>query len=84
MPVRNLKLVNTSGLYNQAVSAISQTSHVDTAKISPLFRKQIPPGQHNCSERDMTRNEKPLNLVLSLTLMSTEDLWVSLPGQCSH
>ena len=52
---------------------------MDTAKISQLFRKQIPPGQHNCSERDMTRNEKPWNLVLSLTLMSSEDLWVSLP-----
>lgn len=57
---------------------------METAKISQLFRKQISPGQHDCSERDMTRNEKLLSLVLSLILMSSEDQCMSLPGWCSH
>lgn len=57
---------------------------MDRAKVSQLFKKQIPPGQHNCNERDMTKNMKSLNLVPSQTVMSSEELWVSLPGQCSH
>lgn len=47
---------------------------MDRAKVSQLFKKQIPPGQHNCNERDMTKNMKSLNLVPSQTVMSSEEL----------
>lgn len=57
---------------------ISLTSHINSEKVSQQFRKEIPPLQHNYSERHMTRNENPLNLAQSLTLISYKDLCCNL------
>lgn len=84
MPIRSLKPINPGSLCSQSASVNFSNIHMDRGKISHLFQKQIPPGQHNCNERDMTQNERPLNLVVSLTVMSSEELWLSVPGQRSH
>lgn len=86
---KNLKPVNPGNLYSQSASAnfsnIPQGQREDFPTIMENhLKEQIPPGQHNCNERDMTKNEKPIKLVPSQTVISSEELWLSVPGQCSH
>lgn len=55
MPKRSLKPINPGSLCSQSASVNFSNIHMDSGKISHLFKKQIPPGQHNCNERDMTK-----------------------------
>lgn len=81
--IRSLKSVNSNASITKHYLLISQMSRMDRAKISQLFSKEISSGQHNCNKEDIIRNEKPLSLLLCVTLILSEDLGVSIPGWSS-